>query len=160
MPISWNTVIFTFRLIFGTDERRIVSRNGLSYGVLGKPIDPFQQKKQCQAENGCMKSLSRYKSTPHRSKKIKQNLKMTVQCISRNGHRINQDYSTNFNDLGIILFSSAFWGDTRYWSILHDVHKTSSSILTFVQSSGIPNPSHANTICIIRLWVWPSIEDN
>ena len=35
-----NTVIFKFRFIFATDERRIVSGKSLPYGVLWKPIDP------------------------------------------------------------------------------------------------------------------------
>ena len=41
MPISWNAVIFKFRWIFATDERRIVS--GQTFRL--KPIDPWQQKK-------------------------------------------------------------------------------------------------------------------
>ena len=48
MPISWNMVIFKIRLIFASDERRIVSVMAIHCViVLGKPIDPCQQKKQC-----------------------------------------------------------------------------------------------------------------
>ena len=40
MPISWHTVIFKFRSIFATDERRIMSGIAFHYNALGNPVEP------------------------------------------------------------------------------------------------------------------------
>ena len=82
MPISWNTVIFKFCLIFATDEHRIVSGKAFYNGVLGKPI-PCQQKIQCKRKQAYERPF------PTQSMLIsrKNQVKFKNDCISRRGHR-------------------------------------------------------------------------
>ena len=71
-------------------------REGLSYGVLGKPIDPYQQKiqrKQKQAFLTQSTLIGRKNQT-----------KFENDCVSRNGHRIK---ITQLNSMILVSFSSA-----------------------------------------------------
>ena len=99
------TVIFKFRLIFATDERRIMLGMAFHCCVLGKPIDPCQQKKHGSTgfpQSIIMKGYSRHKIILRSSiAKIERNLKMTV--FQEMGIE-SKLYPTKFNDLGIILF--------------------------------------------------------
>ena len=97
MPISWNTIIFKFRLIFAIDERRIVS--GMAFHMvvwlLGKPTDACQQKKQYDIIqiNGLHQNWKAFPDTILRSlvARIKRNLKMTVfQEIGIESKLLNQ----------------------------------------------------------------------
>ena len=101
MPISWNTVIFKFRLIFATDDRRIVKGkafhtvfveahwsvflllpriNGLPQNTLWKP---------------CSDTILRSSVA-----KIKQNLKMTVfQEVGIDSKLLDQIYWSWYHSL-------------------------------------------------------------
>ena len=57
IPISWNTVIFKFRLIFATDEHCV--GNGLSYAHFRYAVS-FVDTDQWASPNHHMKGLSRY----------------------------------------------------------------------------------------------------
>ena len=80
MPISWNTVIFKFRSIFATDERRIMSGIAFRYNALGNPVEPCFF---CWHGSMGFPKTQQWKAIPNiilRSSvaKIKWNLKMTV----------------------------------------------------------------------------------
>ena len=80
MPISWNTVIFKFRSISVTDERRIMSGIAFYYNALGNPVEPCFF---CWHGSMGFPKTQQWKAIPNiilRSSvaKIKQNLKKTV----------------------------------------------------------------------------------
>ena len=105
MPISWNTVIFNFRLIFATDERRILLwreepsircfvEAHWSVFLLLPRINGLPQ-------NTFMEALSR-----HNSSLIgrKNPAKFQNDCISRSGYRFK---ITQPNLMILVSFSSA-----------------------------------------------------
>ena len=116
MTISWNTVIFTFRLIFAIDERR--SMSGLAFHVVfwGSPIDlhttvcnsmesPLirvnkRNTAQWDSAKHDMKGHSR-----HNSSLIgrKNQAKFENDCVFKKGHRIK---ITQPNSMILVSFSS------------------------------------------------------
>ena len=101
----FNTVIFTFRLIFATDDRRIVSGMAFHMAFLGKPIDPCHQNKRCKRKTGIWKAYPDAIIYVHWSQKSSEIWKWPYfKKWAFLGY--NQNYSTKFNDddLGIILF--------------------------------------------------------
>ena len=135
MTISWNTVIFKFRWIFGTDERRILSRQTIHTSSCGSPLFHVSLLPRINGlpQKHCMEGLSRHNSLLIRRKNP---AKFENDRISRNGHRIkitqpnwmikasfsSAEYSPS-NDVNIYnTFSSQctenppfrFFWDTRY----------------------------------------------
>ena len=104
MPISSNTVIFKFRLIFATDERSIVSGKAFHYGVFWKPIDPCFF--CCHGSMGFPKTSYRRLFPRHNSSLIgrKNQAKFENDCILRNGPGIKV---TQPNIMILVSFSSA-----------------------------------------------------
>ena len=103
MHTSWNTVVFKFRWIFGTDERRILSGqtiHTLSCGSLLCRVSFVATDQQASTKHR-MEGLSR-----HNSSLIgrKNPAKFENDCISRNGHRIK---ITQPNLMIYVSFSSA-----------------------------------------------------
>ena len=103
MAISWNTVIFKFRSIFATDERRIVSGIAFHYNTLGNPVEPcfFFWHGSMGFPKTTMKGHSQ-----HNPSLIgrKNQAKFKNDRISSNGHRIK---TTQPNLMILVSFSSA-----------------------------------------------------
>ena len=104
MPISWNTVIFQFRSIFATDERRIMSGIAFHYNDLGNPIEPC-----FFFWHGSMDfpKTQQWKAIPNiilRSSVAKNQAKFENYWVLTNGHRIK---ITQSNLMILVSFSSA-----------------------------------------------------
>ena len=104
MPISWNTVIFKFRWIFATDERRIMSGIAFHYNALGNPVEPgffCWHGSMGFPQHTTMKGHSQ-----HNPSLIgrKNQAKFENDCVLTNGHRIK---ITQSNLMILVSFSSA-----------------------------------------------------
>ena len=116
MPISWNTVIFKFRLIFATDERRIVSAKAFHmvfceahwsqwchirpFSAYTVSFVMFVDTDQWASPKHLMKGHSHNFSLIGR----KTRAKFENDCVSKNGHRIK---ITQPNSMILVSFSSA-----------------------------------------------------
>ena len=103
MPISWNTVIFKFRSIFATNERRVMSGIAFHCNALGESC--WTVFLLLTRNNGLPKT-QQWKPIPNiilRSSvaKIKRNLN---DCVLTNGHKIK---ITQSNIMILVSFSSA-----------------------------------------------------
>ena len=96
MPISWNTLIFKFHLIFATNDRRIVYREW----PFICPFSTFDAD-QWASQKHHMKGLSQCNSTLIG---CKNQANCENDCVSRNGDRIK---FTQQNLLILVSFSSA-----------------------------------------------------
>ena len=103
MPISWNTVIFKFHLIFATDERRIVKGKAFHTVFCGSPLIrvSFVATDQWASPKHLMEALSRQNSSLI-GRKIQA--KFESDCISRSGHRCK---ITEPNVIILVSFFSA-----------------------------------------------------
>ena len=103
MPISWNMVIFKFRSIFATDERRIMSGMAFHSMFWGIPLNrvSFVETDQWASPKHHMKGHAR-----HNSSLIgrKNQAKFENDCVLRNGHRIK---ITQPNSMILVSISSA-----------------------------------------------------
>ena len=100
-PVSWNTVIFKFRFIFATDERRIVSGKVFHMVFCGSPLIrvSFVATDQLWASPKLlMEGFSRHKASLIGRKKSSEILKW---LYFKKWAQI-QNYSTKYNDLGIV----------------------------------------------------------
>ena len=104
MPISWNTVIFKFRSIFATDERRIMSGIAFHYNALGEShwtVFLLLTRINGLPQNTTMKGHSQH--NPSLIGCINQ-AKFENDCVLTNGHRIK---ITQSNLMILVSFSSA-----------------------------------------------------
>ena len=89
LPISWYTctVIFKFRSIFATDERRIMSGIAFHFNALGNPVEPcsFVDTDQWLSQNTTMKGHSQHNPSLIGGK---NQAKFENDCVLTNGHRI------------------------------------------------------------------------
>ena len=158
MPISWNTVIIEFRLIFATDERI-----AFHYNALGNPVEPCFF---CWHGSMSFPKTQQWQAIPniilHRSK---NQAKFENDCVLTNGHRIK---ITQSNLMILVSFSSAedvwfndvnrynssqgtenppfhFFWDTRYMKILFLLYAN-----IYIQS--LKNCPQLVTILTSALW--------
>ena len=109
MHISWNTVIFKFRSIFATDERRIMSGIAFHYNALGNPVEPcffcwhgstgFPKTQQWKAIPNII-----LRSSVAKIREVKNQTKFENDCVLTNGHRIT---ITQSNLMILVSFTSA-----------------------------------------------------
>ena len=102
MPVSWNTVIFKFRSIFATDERRIMSGIAFHYNALGNPVDVFLL---LTRNNGLPQNTTMEGHSQHNPSLIgrKNQAEFENDCVLTNGHRIK---ITQWNLMILVSFSS------------------------------------------------------
>ena len=113
MPISWNTVIFKFRLIFVTDEWRFVKGQAFHTVFCGSPLIrvSFVAMDQWASPKHLLEALSRHNSSLISRK---NQAKFENDCISRSGHRFK---ITQPNSMILVSFSSgenALSNDAKY----------------------------------------------
>ena len=116
MPISWNTVIFKFRLIFATDERNFVSGKDFHKVFCGSPLIrvSFVATDQWASTKHHMEGFSR-----HNSSLIgrKNQAKFENDCISRNGHRFQTPQPTLMILVSFSFAEDALSNDVKKYEI-------------------------------------------